>query len=240
VRFGGGQELWDELSAGFGLKAMLCGTTGPQMGGWFNKELTSVDSFKGLKYRMPGPGGEVLRRLGAVVVNLPAGGIIDALRSGALDASEFATPWADMALGLHKAAKYYYYPGFHEPGAGLSLAVNKKVWDGMTAHERLVVETAAMAENDRSLAEVVANNAAALSMLMKEPTIDIRKLDDGILQALGKVSGEVLDETSSKDPLARRIHESFIKFRTTAMPWGDVSERGFLNARSLKYSYGRG
>jgi len=115
IYHGGGQALWDELSAGFGLKPFMCGNTGPQMGGWFTKELTGVESYKGLRYRMPGVGGEVLRRLGAVVVNLPAGEIIPSLRSGAIDASEFAGPWVDMALGLHKAAKYYYYPGFYEP-----------------------------------------------------------------------------------------------------------------------------
>ena len=136
VYYGGGQALWDELSAGFGLKPFLCGNTGPQMGGWFTKELTSIEAFKGLRYRMPGMGGEVLRRLGAVVVTLPGGEIIPSLQSGAIDASEFVGPWVDMAIGLHKAAKYYYYPGFHEPGAAISLAVNKKLWDSLGSTEQ--------------------------------------------------------------------------------------------------------
>lgn len=239
IRFGGGQALWDELSAGFGLKSFLTGNTGAQMGGWFTKELTGVESFKGLRYRMPGPGGEVLRRLGAVVVNLPGGEIIAALRSGAIDASEFAGPWIDMALGLHKAAAYYYYPGFHEPGAALSLGVNKKLWDGLGATERSIIETAAAAENDHSLAEVVANNAAALEVLANDPAIQIRKLDDSILEALGKISGEILAETSGNDNLTRRIYESFMKFRTAAVRWGDISERSYLNARALKFPFGR-
>src|SRR5712671_4554689 len=132
-------KVWDELSAGFGLKPFLCGNTGPQMGGWFTKELTSIEAFKGLRYRMPGMGGEVLRRLGAVVVTLPGGEIISSLQSGAIDASEFVGPWVDMALGLHKAAKYYYYPGFHEPGAAISLVVNKKLWDGLGSTERNII-----------------------------------------------------------------------------------------------------
>ena len=238
VYYGGGQALWDELSAEFGLKAFLCGNTGPQMGGWFNKELTSIESFKGLRYRMPGMGGDVLRRLGAVVVTLPAGDIIPSLRSGAIDASEFVGPWVDMALGLHKAAPYYYYPGFHEPGAALSLAVNKKLWESLGSSEKSVIEGAAAVENTRSLAEATAGNAAALQELSKDPAIQIRKVDDTILETLGKLSGEVLSEASRENDLARRVYMSFLKFRTATMRWGDISERAFLNARALPYPFG--
>jgi TRAP-type mannitol/chloroaromatic compound transport system substrate-binding protein len=238
VYHAGGQVLWDELCAGFGLKAFLCGNTGPQMGGWFTKEVTSVESYKGLRYRMPGLGGEVLRRLGAVVVSLPGGEIIPSLRSGAIDASEFAGPWVDTALGLHKAAKYYYYPGFHEPGAALSLAINKKLWDSLGGIEHSIIETAAAAENARSLAEFTANDAIALQQIVNDPAIQIRKLDDSILQALGKLSGEVLAETGRKDDLSRRVHDSFMKFRTAAVRWGDISERAYLNARALPFPFG--
>ena len=238
VYYGGGQALWDELSAGFHLKAFLCGNTGPQMGGWFNKELTSLDAFKGLRYRMPGMGGDVLRRLGAVVVTLPGGEIIPSLQSGAIDASEFVGPWVDMAIGLHKAATYYYYPGFHEPGAALSLAINKKLWDGLDNSEKSIIEGAAAAENTRSLAEATAGNATALQLLVKDPAIKIRKVDDTILQELGKISGEVLSEASRKDDMARRVYASFIKFRTPVVQWGDISERAFLNARALPYPFG--
>jgi TRAP-type mannitol/chloroaromatic compound transport system substrate-binding protein len=115
---GGGQELWDALSGQFNIKPLLCVNTGTQMGGWFTREITSPEGFKGLRYRMPGLGAEVLRRLGAVVVTLPGSEIAPALKSGAIDASEWANPWSDMAIGLHKVAGYYYYPGFHEPGTG--------------------------------------------------------------------------------------------------------------------------
>jgi TRAP-type mannitol/chloroaromatic compound transport system substrate-binding protein len=225
IYHGGGQALWDELSAGFGLKPFMCGNTGPQMGGWFTKELTSVDSYKGLRYRMPGIGGDVLRRLGAVVVNVPPGEIIASLKSGAIDASEFAGPWVDMAVGLHKAAKYYY-------------VVNKKLWDGFGSAERGIIETAAAAQNAYSYAEFTANDAIALQQLAADPAIQIRKLDDSILQALGKLSGEVLAETGRKDDLTRRVYESFIKFRTAAVRWGDISERAFINARALSYPFG--
>src|SRR5262249_15276053 len=156
---GGGQALWDELSAGFGLKAFMCGNTGPQMGGWFTKEITGVESYKGLRYRMPGVGGEVLRRLGAVVVNLPAGEIIPSLRSGAIDASEFAGPGVDTARGLHRPAKYYYSRGFQERGAAISLAVKKKLGDGLGRPERTFIETAAPAETALSYGDFTANDA---------------------------------------------------------------------------------
>jgi TRAP-type mannitol/chloroaromatic compound transport system substrate-binding protein len=172
------------------------------------------------------------------VVNLPAGEIIPSLRSGAIDASEFAGPWVDTSLGLNKAAKYYYYPGFHEPGAGISLAVNKKLWDSLGHTERSVIETAAAAENVLSYADFTANDAIALQQIANDPAIEVRKLDDSILEALGKMSGEVLYETSRKDDLTRRVHDSFIKFRTSALRWGDISERAFLNARALPYPFG--
>src|SRR5438094_4882159 len=129
VEYGGGQELWDALSGQFNIKPLLCLNTGTQMGGWFTREVSSPDQFKGLRYRMPGLGAEVLRRTGAIVVTLPGSGIVPALKSGAIDASEWACPWLDMALGLHKAAGYYYYPGFHEPGTATAVGINRGVWD---------------------------------------------------------------------------------------------------------------
>lgn len=239
VYFGGGQALWDALSAGFGLKPFMCGNTGAQMGGWFTKEVTSVGSFQGLRYRMPGLGGEVLRRVGAVVVNLPGGEIIPSLRSGAIDASEWIGPWDDMALGLHQAAPYYYYPGFHEPGTALSLVVNKKLWDSLGSTERSYIETAAVAENSNMLAEYNANNAAALGRLVDDPAIKIRRFDDSIVQLFNKITGEVLADASRKDDMTRRIHDSFMSFRAAAVRWADISERAYLNARALPIPSGR-
>jgi TRAP-type mannitol/chloroaromatic compound transport system substrate-binding protein len=238
IYWGGGQELWDTLGAEFSLKPLLVGNTGVQMGGWFAKEVTGVESYKGLRYRMPGLGGEVLRRLGAIVVNLPGGEIVASLQSGAIDASEWIGPWNDMALGLHEAAKYYYYPGFHEPGTAFDLGVNKTLWDGLGPDDQNVIATAAAAENVRLLAEFNANNTAALDILVKEHGVQVRKLDDASLQALGKTSGEVLAETSQHDPLTRRVYESFLSFRKTAIRWGELSEQAYLNARSLQFPYG--
>ena len=116
ILFGGGQSLWDEVVAQFNIKSLMLQSTGVQMGGWFTKEINNREDFKGLRYRMPELGAEVLRRMGATVVLTPAGDIADALKSGAIDAAEFIGPWTDIWLGLDKVVDYYYYPGFHEPG----------------------------------------------------------------------------------------------------------------------------
>jgi len=233
VHFGGGQALWDELAAGFGVKGLLSTNTGVQMGGWFTKEVQGPESYKGLRYRMPGLGGEVLRRLGAVVVGLPGGEITPALKSGAIDASEWVGPWNDVVLGLNKVSKYYYYPGFHEPGTVLSTGINKKLWDSLTSEDRNLITLLAAAEYTTSLAEFNANNARALQQLHADKSIEIRKFDDPLLTALGKASADVVSEIGQKDPMTRRIYESYRAFRDLSVPWADMGDRGFLNARHL-------
>jgi len=238
IHFGGGQALWDELSANYNIKPLLTTNTGVQMGGWFSKEVNSLQNYAGLKYRMPGLGAEVLRRLGAAVVNLPGGEIVPALRSGAIDASEWVGPWDDMHLGLHKASKFYYYPGFHEPGTVLATAINKARWDSLTAEERGLITTVANAEYAYSLAEFNTNNAKSLQELRQDKNIEIRKFDDSILKAFGEHSGEVMAEVGAKDPLTRRTYQSYMEFRNRYTPWSDMAERAYLNARSLPFSYG--
>jgi TRAP-type mannitol/chloroaromatic compound transport system substrate-binding protein len=238
IHFGGGQELWDTLSANYNIKPLLSTSTGVQMGGWFTKEVTGPESYAGLKYRMPGLGGEVLRRLGATVVTLAGGEIVPALRSGAIDASEWVGPWNDMALGLHKVSKFYYYPGFHEPGSGFPIGINKTRWDSLTAEDRNIITAVANAEYTYSLAEFNTNNAKSLQELRQDKNIEIRKFDDSLLQALGKASGEVMAEVGNKDPLTRRVYQSYIEFRSRCTPWSDLAERAYLNARGLPFPYG--
>jgi TRAP-type mannitol/chloroaromatic compound transport system substrate-binding protein len=145
IHYGGGQALYDEVDAPFNIKPLFCMNTGVQMGGWFTKEVNTADDFKGLRYRMPGLGAQVLRRMGATVVTTPGGGIMTAIKSGAIDASEWVGPWLDIALGLSNAADYYYFPGFHEPGTPATLGINKTLWDNLTHSERSIIETAAAA-----------------------------------------------------------------------------------------------
>jgi TRAP-type mannitol/chloroaromatic compound transport system substrate-binding protein len=233
VKYGGGQELWDALSSQFNIKSFLCTSTGCQMGGWFTREITSTEGFKGLRYRMAGPGAQVLRRLGAIVVTLPGGEIMPALKSGAINASEWIGPWLDMALGLHKGAGYYYYPGFHEPGSAMALGINKGVWDSLDASDRRVIEAVAASEYARSLAEFNTNNALSLRKLRDEGTVKILKFDDSLLKAFLTISKDVVAEIGSGDDLSKKIYASYEQFRTSIMDWSDIAERAFLNSRRL-------
>src|SRR6202048_4730097 len=223
VHYGGGQELWDELSGRFNVKSLLCGSTGSQMGGWFNHEVSSPEAFKGLRYRMAGPGAEVLRRLGAVAVTLPGSEIMPALQSGAIDASEWIGPWLDMALGLHKAAGYYYYPGFHEPGTGTAVGINKGVWESFDASDRRVFEAVAAGEYARSLAEFNANNARSPRQLRDEGSVKIQKFDDSLLKAFLAISKDVVAEIGAADELSKKIYASYEQFRASILDWGGIA-----------------
>jgi TRAP-type mannitol/chloroaromatic compound transport system substrate-binding protein len=233
VQYGGGQELWDALSGQFNIKSLLCTSTGCQMGGWFTREVTSPEGYKGLRYRMGGLGAEVLRRLGAIAVTLPGGEIMPALKSGAIDASEWIGPWLDMALGLHKAAGYYYYPAFHEPGSGFIVGINKGVWESFDASDRRVFEAVAACEYARSLAEFNANNALSLRKLRDEGIVKILKFDDSVLKEVYRLSKDVVAEIGSGDDLSKKIYASYQQFRASIMDWSDIAERAFLNARGL-------
>ena len=233
VRYGGGQELWNALGGQFNIKPLLCLSTGTQMGGWFNNEITSLEAFKGLRYRMPGLGAEILRRLGAIVVSLPGGEIAPALKSGAIDASEWIGPWQDMALGLHQAAGYYYYPGFHEPGTAQTLGINKRVWESFDAGDQRLIEAAAAGEYAHTLAEFNTNDALSLRKLRDEGKVKILKFDDAMLKAFHELSRDVVANAGSGDDISRKIYASFQQFRDLAMDWNDISERAYLNSRGL-------
>ncbi len=232
IHYGGGQELWDALSGQFNIKPLLCTSSGCQMGGWFTREINSTDGFRGLRYRM-GSGAEVFRRLGAIVITLPGGEIASALRSGAIDAGEWIGPWLDMAIGLHKAVGYYYYPGFHEPGSGFSVGINKRVWESLDASDRRLIEAVAAGEYASSLAEFNTNNALSLRKLRDEGGVKILKFDDALLKAFDEISKGVVADIGSGDDISRRIYASYQQFRSLIMDWSDISERAYLNARKL-------
>jgi TRAP-type mannitol/chloroaromatic compound transport system substrate-binding protein len=182
---------------------------------------------------MAGPGAEVLPRLGAIVVTLPGGEIMPALKSGAIDASEWIGPWLDLALGLNKAAGYYYYPGFHEPDAAQAVGINKGVWESFDGSDRRVIEAVAAGEYMRSLAQFNANNALSLRKLRDEGTVKILKFDDSLLKAFLTISKDVVAEIGAVDELSKKIYASYEQFRTSIMDWSDVAERAFLNSRRL-------
>lgn len=237
MQHGGGQELWDELSANFNIKPFLFGNTGVQMGGWYRKEMKSVEEFKGLRIRYPGMGGDVLRRLGATVVLLPPSEIVPAMKSGALDAAEWSGPNYDLASGLHTAASYYYYPGFHDPGNANSLGINRELWNDLSASERSIIATAAETTLSRVTGYELNARMRALPVLLKEHGVQLRKFDDDLLRAFGKISGEVAAEVGNSDPFTRRVYESYMNFRKLSREWVDISERAYLNARDLDFPY---
>src|SRR5271167_2988777 len=233
ITFGGGQALWDEVDAQFNIKPLMALNTGVQMGGWFNKEVNVRADFKGLRYRMPGLGVEVLRRMGATVVTIPGSDIVQALKSGAIDGSEWVGPWVDMDMGLHTVADYYYYPGFHEPGTNSTLGINKTLWDGLSSAERAQIEAAATAEVTKSLAEFNAENLKRLRILRADQRIKIRRFSDELIKTFGKLSKEVLADTAAKDRLTRKVYDSFMAFRAGVMDWGELSETGYRDTRRL-------
>lgn len=232
IRFGGGQELWDELAGESGLKNLMCGNTGVQMGGWFRKEMNSADDFKGLKMRIPGLGGDVLAKLGASPVSLPGGQIYENLISGAIDATEWVGPWNDAAMKFYEAAKYYYYPGMHEPGPMLAAGVNKDFWEGLSASDKVLVEAAASMENDVMMAEFNANNGASLAKLINEQGVQLKKFSDDIYDSFGEAAEAVFAETVEHSDLAKRIHDSFLAARADIGAWQKIADQEYLRQRN--------
>lgn len=231
TEFGGGQELWDELSGRFNIKPFAAGNTGNQSAGWYKREINSLEDLRGMKVRMPGLGGAVLRRLGASAVALSGGEIYQALQSGAIDGTEWVGPWNDLAFGFYNEARYYYNPGFHEPGAQLGVGVNLDIWNGMNAAEQSIIKGACQWANNLSIAEYMHHNAAALNALETEHGAQLRKLPDDVLKAAAEASIEVLEETAARDDLTGRIYESFKMSLARSREWSSISEEAYMAAR---------
>ncbi|MEW6766248.1 MAG: TRAP transporter substrate-binding protein [Pseudomonadota bacterium] len=229
--YGDGLKLWQEVYAPFGLVPMPCGNTGVQMAGWFNKEINSVADLKGLKMRIPGLGGEVLRRAGGTPVNLPGGELFTALQSGTIDATEWVGPFNDLAFGLYKAAKYYYAPGWHEPGSTMEAIFNKAALEALPKDLQSIVLNACKVVNADMLAEFMARNNQALEALRSEHGVQVRNLPDDVIAELKKLSEEVLAEVAKHDPLTQKVYDSFTAFRAKVKPWTDASEMAYLKAR---------
>ena len=228
---GGGQAIWDKLYEPFGIKPFMAGNTGFQMGGWFKKELQSLEDLKGLRIRMPGLGGEVMRKLGASPVTLAPGDILTALQSGVIDATEFLGPSSDFAMGFYKAAKYYYAPGWHEPNGTGEALVSLKALAELPADLRAIVEAACAAENIRALGESEWNNAARLKLLIEEKGVELKDFPTDIVSAAKSASGEVLDALAAKDPLSGEVVASFRAASRHLNHWSAESVRKFLAAR---------
>ena len=229
---GGGLELWREIYEPFNIYPIPAGNTGTQMFGWFNKEINSLEDIKGLKMRIPGIGGEVLKRAGGIPVTLPGGELFTALQTGVIDATEWVGPYNDLTFGFQQTAKYYYYPGWHEPGSMLELLINKDAWDSLPRHLQVIIETASKAVNQDILDEYTARNNKALRELVDVHGVELRRLPDDVIAEFKIIANEILEENASQDETVKKVYQSYLKFKNEVSAYHKVSEDAFVEARN--------
>jgi TRAP-type mannitol/chloroaromatic compound transport system substrate-binding protein len=227
---GDGLKLWEETYAPFNLIPRPGGSTGVQMGGWFNKKIESIDDYKGIKMRIPGLGGKVVSKAGGTVVLLPGGEIFTSLERGVIDATEWVGPLHDLRMGFYQAAKFYYYPGWHEPGAYLEYFFNKKAYESLPKDLQHVVDAVCMENEHWVLTQFEAQNGAALQTLIHQHKVQVIKFPDAVLNTLRKLSEEVLEEEAAKSPIAKKVNESFKNFQKVVGAWGSISEQAYYNS----------
>ncbi|MEM9810635.1 MAG: TRAP transporter substrate-binding protein [Pseudomonadota bacterium] len=228
---GGGQALWDKLAEPFGIKPFGVGNSGHQLGGWFKKPLTSVDDLRGLVIRMPGIGGEVMRRAGASPTVLPGAELYQSLQSGRIDATEWVGPWNDLAMGFYREAKYYVWPGFHEPNAQLSAGLNLDLWNGLSAQEQAIFTHAARATTHESIGIYTIRNAEALRVLNDDHDITLNKMPEDVIDLLAEKTREVLEDIAESSPSAREIHDSYMGTLRDTMRFTAIGDAAFIEAR---------
>ncbi len=236
---GGGQALYDEMYARFGLKPFLCGNSGPQWAGWFRNEITSVDDLQGLRFRTTGLASEMCNKLGMAVQAMGGGDMFQALQAGTIDAGEFIGPWSDSALGFQQVAKNYYWPGVGEPSSAEECAVNMSVWEGLEDDLKLAVRTACESLYNPVLTEYTTKHAQSLRNLVANDGVIVRELPEDVIVAMGNAAGEVIAELrEDSDELVRRITESFLEYRALMVEYMTYADNGQMNARVLDFTYG--
>ena len=224
---GGGRELWEELYDRFDLLPVLCGNTGVQMGGWFNKEINGIEDLQGLKMRMPGLGGKVLSKAGATSLLVAGGEIYTNLERGVIDATEWIGPYHDYLMGFHQIAKYYYYPGWHEPGAALELIVNKSKYLSLPTDLQAIIQAAASRSHSWVAAEFDHKNATYLKKIINEGKVTLKAFPDSVLEGLRGYTTEVLTELTEQNEDCRKIYQSFENFRQGLSEWSNISEKKY-------------
>ena len=235
--YGGGIEAADVVYNELGVKFLPLGNTGNQMGGWYNKEINSVEDFQGLKFRMPGIGGKVLEKLGASVILLAGGDVLPALASGAIDGTEWIGPAADLGKGLHQAAKYYYNPGWHEPATILDCSIDLKEWESLDDDTRSLITQASKATNMEVLSRFQAANDGAYQKLINEHGVQMRQIPDEVMNKIGETAAEVLTEYAAQDSQSQALFSHLAKFRSTVIRWTGVSEKEYLRIRNLPFKF---
>ena len=227
--YGDGIKLWEEVYENFNLIPRPAGNTGVQMGGWFNKEINTTNDLKGLKMRIPGLGGEVLARAGGTPFTLAGAEIFTSLQTGVIDATEWVGPYNDRAFGLHKAAKYYYYPGWHEPGPSLECIINKDAYNSLSDQHKSIIDIACKAANVDMISDYMAKNYQALEFFKKEK-VQIKQFPAEVLSKLNKISDEILLELSQKNNLSKKVYDSYVNFLSRVRPWTLISEDAYLSS----------
>lgn len=231
LHYGGGLQLWEELYKPFGLIPFAGGNTGVQMAGWFKKEINSVEDLKGLKMRIPGLGAEILKKMEGIPVSLTGGELFTSLQTGAIDATEWVGPYNDLAFGLHKAAEYYYYFGWHETGTVLEFMANEKAFNSLPSDLQAIIRVATRAVNQDMLDEYTARNNTALQSLVNEHNIDVRPLPDDVVQALRAAAAVVLDEQANNDPMFKKVYQSYKAFQLDVANFHAITEAQLYRSR---------
>ena len=226
---GGGDKLWEELYRPYDLLPIICGNTGVQMGGWFNREINTIEDLKGLKMRIPGLGGKVLAKSGGTPLLVPGGEIYTNLERGVIDATEWIGPFHDYKMGFHKVAKYYYYPGWHEPGPVLEMILNRSKFLALPDDLQEIVRTACLRLNRWMMAEFDAKNGEYLAKLVEEEGVEVKAYPTEVLKTLKANTHEVIAELTERDPNSKKVYEAFSAFKEKVNVWMNVSERVFYN-----------
>jgi TRAP-type mannitol/chloroaromatic compound transport system substrate-binding protein len=228
--YGGGLQLMEKVYARHGLLSFPGGNTGGQMGGWFRKEINSVDDLQGLKMRIPGFAGEILAKLGAKPTNVPPGELFTALERNTIDAVEWIGPSLDLRMGFHKIAPYYY-TGWHEPGAALQFIINKRSWEKLPADLQEILRVAMRAVDADMYARAYHDSALNWATMLQEyPEIQLRTFPKDVLAAMRKANDELLAEFAAADPLAREIIDAQADYLAKVRAWTAISDQAYLNS----------
>jgi len=223
---GGGLKLMNEFSTKFNAHCLVAGNTGAQMGGWFRKEIKTVDDLKGLKFRIGGWAGKTLEKLGVVPQQIAGGDIYPALEKGTIDAAEWVGPYDDEKLGFYKIAQYYYYPGWWEGGTANHFLINLAKWNELPKNYQAIVTAAAALCNVEQIGRYDARNPQALKRLVAAGT-QLRPFSQPIMEACLKASNEVNAETSAANPNYKKVWDSILAFRNDEYLWWQVAEYGY-------------
>jgi len=226
---GGGLELWREVYKPFHVVPFPLGNTGIQMGGWFNKQIHSLDDIQGLKMRIPGLGGKVFAKAGGNPVLLAGSEVYTSLERKTIDATEWIGPYHDQRMGLYRAAKNYYYPGWHEPGTVLELTINERAWNSLPEDLKTMISVAAKAENLQMLSEMEQHNMSALQELRERKDVHLHAFPDDVLAKLKQLTDETLQEEAAADPKFKKVYDPYQAFRKKNTAWEAISEKPYLD-----------